>query len=150
MRTEGVTLEAHTLRATEIRGGGYGRAVLRRQARVTVAAQIVAGTHGFADRFTHWEFRLERPGWRKWLPDPELKSVLGNGCAVEMWTRQDDQWIHWLFPATTWTKNRRAWAGRSHTSMRCPTVDDFPEGGPALADGGFWKTLTPPPERTVT
>lgn len=175
MKTTGVTFPIQVMRVTEVIGARprdeaiLGRSLVRAGFSVTMTPVIETGkTHKdyypdgrvFASRkdvdtFKHFEFGLRYRGLRRWIPLPDrgLRAMLDHHCAVEFWTRNEltiqdpnHPWIHWLFPSTSWLRNGRGrWTGRSYGEAPRIDVEDYPEPGVPLSDGGFWKTASPPP-----
>jgi hypothetical protein len=175
VKANGVTFAVHTIRVTQVIGATppdeaiLGDVLIRRGLSATLTPVISTGkehkdyfpcgcvraTLKEVDTFQHWEFALSFGGWRRWLPIPdrELRRILNHHCALELWTRNVDDsgysWIHWLFPSTSWLPDGRGrWKGRSYPGGPNIKVEDYPDFGP-LSEGGFWKTATPPPERST-
>lgn len=165
MKANGVTFGVHTIRVTQVIGAMprdqaiLGEALVRCGFSVTIAPVIKTGEtrQGYkaVDTFQHFEFVLMAGGWRRWLPIPDrqLRRILDHHCAVELWTRNlvdgvpdsTYPWIHWLFPSTSWLREGRGqWKGRSYPDGPDIRTEDYPDFGP-VSDGGFWKTITPPP-----
>lgn len=98
--------------------------------------------HKFPDTFEYFELDLKdrRLVWRR---DKQLTEMLELPCAFEFWTRDEEAWIHWAFPYTSWEKiGRGRYEGMTFEgSIKPDDVPDMTE----ITQVGWWKTFVPPP-----